>query len=289
MPLFKPMLACREITRMDTIRYPVLVSRKLDGVRATVQEGKLYSRHLKLIPNRYTQELFSSLPEGLDGELICGPPNAPDVFRRTMSAVMSHDGEPNVKYYIFDRFEDDPFYRRLASAVLCYPPRRNVEVIEHPSASNRDELDVFEEKFVSEGYEGLMIRDPNGLYKQGRSTEREGWLMKLKRFKDGEAIIIGFEEQLQNTNEGVRELTGRLKRSSHKANMVPKGTLGSLRVREIETGVEFNVGSGLDDHLRQAIWDSRELYINKTITYKHQPNRGKDKPSIPIFKGFRED
>lgn len=287
--MWKPMLACREIKNMGAIRYPILVSRKLDGVRATVQEGKLYSRHLKLIPNRYVQELFSNLPEGLDGELICGPPNAPDVFRRTMSAVMSHDGEPHVKYYIFDRFENEIFYRRLASAVLSHPYRKDVEVIEHPTANNREELDIFEEEFVSEGYEGLMIRDPNGLYKQGRSTEREGWLMKLKRFKDGEAKVIGFEEQLQNTNEGVRELTGRLKRSSHKANMLPKGTLGSLRVRETETGVEFNVGSGFDDALRQKIWDNQAAYLGKTITYKHQPNRGKDKPSIPIFKWFRED
>ena len=65
---FRPMLAshCKD---MSNLRFPVLVSKKLDGVRASVQGGRLMSRSLKPIPNENVQAMFKGLPEGLDGEL----------------------------------------------------------------------------------------------------------------------------------------------------------------------------------------------------------------------------
>ena len=50
----KPMLAalCEDVTKL---RYPVIASPKLDGIRALVIDGQLVSRTLKPIPNRYVQ------------------------------------------------------------------------------------------------------------------------------------------------------------------------------------------------------------------------------------------
>ena len=61
--LFKPMLAAT-LEPPFAVKYPVLVSRKLDGIRATIQGCVVLSRSLKPIPNRHVQQLFSHL-EGL--------------------------------------------------------------------------------------------------------------------------------------------------------------------------------------------------------------------------------
>ena len=63
--------------------------------------------------------------------------------------------------------------------------------------------------------------------------------------------------------------------------------LGAFVVKDIATGVEFRVGSGLDDSLREEIWRNWESYIGKIVTYKHFPVGAIDKPRHPIFKGFR--
>ena len=84
--MFKPLLAWKpeknQVLEVELAKlrvWPRLVSRKLDGIRATVQGGRLRSRTLKDIPNVNVQKMFAGLPEGLDGELIFGKPIAPAV------------------------------------------------------------------------------------------------------------------------------------------------------------------------------------------------------------------
>src|SRR5690606_34176502 len=79
---------------LDKIRFPVLASPKIDGVRAVVLGGVVLSRNMKPIPNRHVQSLFGNKVFGdLDGELVVGKPNDPDVFRKTTSGVMSVEGD----------------------------------------------------------------------------------------------------------------------------------------------------------------------------------------------------
>ena len=83
----KPMLAIA--AAIEDVTYPIWVGVKYDGIRALVVNGVVLSRSLKPIPNAHVQKLFGK-PEynGLDGELILGDIYAPDVFRKTTSAVM---------------------------------------------------------------------------------------------------------------------------------------------------------------------------------------------------------
>ena len=64
---FRPMLAPNETPEFKTLRFPLLGSAKLDGISATLQNGRLLSRSLKEIPNKYVQERFTSLglPDGM--------------------------------------------------------------------------------------------------------------------------------------------------------------------------------------------------------------------------------
>jgi DNA ligase-1 len=85
---FKPMLAS---PAPETIKFPVLASPKLDGIRCIIRDGVAVSRNLKPIPNVYIQKSLAGLPP-LDGELIVGPPVGNDVWNRSNSGVMSRDG-----------------------------------------------------------------------------------------------------------------------------------------------------------------------------------------------------
>ena len=104
---FKPMLAVDHDPAK--LIYPCYASPKLDGIRASVVNGRLMSRSLKPIPNKYVSGLLSFTKfEGLDGELIVGDVNAHDVFRNTTSHVMSHDKSGfDFTYYVFDLHNDE--------------------------------------------------------------------------------------------------------------------------------------------------------------------------------------
>ena len=93
------------------------------------------------------------------------------------------------------------------------------------------QLAAYEEKCLAEGYEGVMIRTPDSPYKCGRSTEREGWLLKIKRFEDDEAVVLETYEGLSNLNPAERDAFGRTKRSSCKENKVGRGELGGFVVQ----------------------------------------------------------
>lgn len=286
----KPILAAT-IEDTTKLSFPLLASPKLDGIRALVVDGVLVSRNMKPIPNPTVQALFgqSSL-DGWDGELICGDPTDIAAFRKTTSAVMSRQGVPTgVVYYTFDNFLHRGGFRERLKSLRTFG---SVQVVPHKEVRSREELINLESGWLDEGYEGVMLRSLHGPYKHGRSTLKEGTLMKLKRFSDDEAVIIGFEEQLQNTNEQTRDALGRAERSNHQAGMVGKGTLGSLRVRGVSgpfKGVEFNVGSGMDDVLRSYIWENQSSNLGLTINFKHFIVGSKDAPRFPIFRGFRSD
>jgi DNA ligase 1 len=287
---FKPMLAG---TMKDTskLRFPMLASQKLDGIRATVQGGRLLSRTLKDIPNENVQKLFKGLPEGIDGELIVGDPLAPDAYRKTVSLVMSDEkpldwfkGE-TVRLHVFDKYGSGGFQSRLHESIDA-TSFDNVEHVKHIIVESLEELDIFEAGLLAKGAEGVMLRSLDGPYKTGRSTENEGYLLKVKRFVDSEAEITGVFEEMENTNEATTNELGRTKRSTEKAGLIPKGTLGGFEVRDLKTGVDFSIGAGFTAAERKAFWDKSP--IGQVVKYKYFPSGSKDKPRHPIYLGLRD-
>lgn len=283
----RPMLAA-SVEDIASLTFPLIASPKIDGIRALKIGGRLLSRSLKPIPNRHVRETLERvLPDGLDGELLSGT-----TFQECTSAIMSHDGEPIFGFAAFDWFGDgvDVEYRervRLLQAVVADIPHAAVQVVPTTVIASAEDLAAYEADVLARGFEGVMLRKPDGPYKQGRSTAREGWLLKLKRFEDAEAEVIGFEEKMHNGNEATKNELGRTKRSSAKAGLVPTGTLGTLIVRRPD-GIEFGIGAGLTDAIRQQVWADREEYLGMHVKYKHQPHGAKDAPRLPVFLGFRD-
>jgi len=279
----KPMLA-GTLKSLSDIKYPVICTPKLDGIRCLIINGLPVTRSLKPIPNRYIHSKLSGLPEGLDGEIMLRNGGS---FQEVSSAVRSEDGEPDFIYCVFDIIADKPYYRRLDTIFGMSNLPDYVMPLIYLDVRNEDEFLIYEEVCLEDGAEGVMLRDPDGPYKHGRSTASEGFLLKWKRFEDAEAVIIGFEEMLGNNNKLKKDALGHAKRSSHKENLVPKGTLGALVVQDLKTDLIFKVGTGFDADLREEIWKNRGEYAGQDIKYKHQPHGRKNTPRFPVFQGFR--
>jgi DNA ligase-1 len=286
---FKPMLASP--ADLDNLRYPVYASPKLDGIRASVVGGKLLSRTLKEVPSRYIFNMLSKpLYEGLDGELIVGLPTSPTCYRDTVSGVMAHDKTPDFEYHIFDWWNyNAPMKTRLTELQAHYTANLKglgrIILVPHTVITNRDELDAYEASHVAAGHEGIMVADPEGAYKFGRATTKGGELLKVKRFEDSEALVIGVEEEMFNGNEAQTNELGRTKRSTAKDGLTGKGTMGALIVRDVKTGVEFNIGTGFTAADRQRF--ALGGILGETVKYKFFPVGVKDKPRHPVYLGLR--
>lgn len=251
--------------------------------------------------------------EGLDGELV-----AVDVMTMeeeslhvTQSRINSVNGFPRFVFHVFDDFskpglpyierikrvedrvtairnatpnaflETDPsrIGKKIHSHTFQFPESRICERIE--------DLLEFEAECLAWGAEGIMLKRIDGKYKFGRSTLREGLCLKVKRFTDSEAKIIGFIEKMNNNNAAEIDERGYTKRSSARANLSPAGTLGSL-VLDWD-GIEFEIGTGWDAATAQEIWDNQSKFIGMTVNFKYKGIGPNGKPLIPSFQGVRYD
>ena len=282
----KPLLAYT-VEDTSTLKYPLFASVKLDGIRCLVIDSVAYSRNMKPIKNEYVQKCIGK-PEynGLDGELIVGDIFAKDCYRQTNSGVMSKDGEPDFKFYVFDRWDMGNF--KFETRYTNIPKLPFVEIVSQWEMNSEGELLMFETELLEKGAEGVMVRSVDGIYKNGRSTAKDGILGKVKRFSDAEYRIVGFVERMHNANEATRNELGYIERSSHKDNLVGRGDLGAL-VLETADGQKFNCGTGFDDALRAEIWANKDAYIGRMAKVKSFLIGVKDLPRFPVYLGLRDD
>ena len=117
------------------------------------------------------------------------------------------------------------------------------------------------DEYVNQGYEGVMIKDLTASYKFGRGWE----VMKFKAFHDIDLQIKGFVEG-----------TGK-----------HSGKLGSFVLEY--NGVDVQVGSGLTDDLRSAIWERPDEFLGRTIEIRYQEETPDGSLRFPTFVCFRND
>lgn len=289
----KPMLAVN--AEMDKITYPVYASPKLDGIRCLIIDGVAKTRTLKDIPNKHVAGILSNpLLSGLDGELIVGDPTSPAVYRDTVSQIMAHDKTPDFTFHAFDVHNIPGGYRHrlhVLMDVIQMTQGNHPFIVLHRQTLIETERSLlnFEAVCVEQGYEGIIVRANLDVhYKFGRSTVNEGSLLKVKRFEDGEAEIIGFEEEMFNGNEAQTNELGRTKRSTARAGLVGKDTLGAFLVRDCVSQVTFSIGTGLTAAERQRYWAARDSLVGGLIKYKFFPVGVKTAPRHPVFLGFRD-
>jgi DNA ligase-1 len=240
-------------------------SEKYDGIRAIWTGQKLMSRTGNEI--NAPETFLSLLPSdtSFDGELF----TKRGAFSKTLSIVskkipLQHEWD-NILFYIFDiPHLRDTFENRvdILEKTIKNINSRQILSVKHIKIQSYNHLIQFHDNVISNNGEGIILRKPYSLYEPKRSNT----FLKVKMFKDDDAIVIGYEYG-----------NGRL----HNA-------LGSIIVRWVyDTSVVFNVGTGLDDSIRFGDF-SNTLPIGSLISVKYFELDSKSgKPRFPVFLGKR--
>ena len=279
---FKPMLA-QGIDSLSDVYYPCFLQFKIDGIRCLITDKGAVSRNLKPIPNKKLRAMLNTLPVGLDGELLCSSD-----FQETTHKVMSEDESiDGVEFHVFDLFNTSEIYdiRRQAIQLMRLP--EFVYKVKTTLVNNVSEVLELEDEGLSKGYEGIILRSIDSGYKFGRSTLKQGWLLKFKRFVDSECEVIGSVEMFHNNNEKEINALGNTKRSRRSEGMVASDILGALIVKKGD--VQFQIGSGFTLKQRAELWKNRETLVGKIVKYKSFEQSGVlNAPRFPTFLGFRD-
>jgi DNA ligase-1 len=204
-----------------------LWSEKLDGVRA-MWDGKrdLVSRNG--IVFKSPGDFTATLPKGimLDGELWIDR----GMFHDTVSLIRTHPvWSPMIKFMIFDiwspqvknmNFRDRLSWLRESKEFEQLDD--HVRLVDTHSLESCTQEEIYSnmEHILSQGGEGLILRDPQGLYTPGRQSPLRSPILKVKPFLDDEGEVLD-----------VSLLTGRR---------------GSVTVRDT-CGRVFKIGSGFRD------------------------------------------
>lgn len=294
----KPMLA-HDYDESKVV-FPCIIQPKIDGVRGLNMEGQFTGRSLKPPKNRWTVSLFSQ-PDllGCDGEIAAGPDNHPSLCRMTSSAVGTIEGEPTIVWHLFDLVRPDTIglqylarYQMLCDhiAKVCHKNwvlSHRIAIVPMVHCADLAQLRLQDELWLAHGYEGTIIRGVLNAHKQGRSTIREGGLLRIKHFAEAEAVVCLVVEGNRNDNEAQINELGLSFRTSHKDNMEPNGMVGSLICQDVVTRKQITVSAGcLDASQRKHYFENKDEILHRKIIYKHFPKGVKDKPRFPTFKDF---
>jgi len=292
---FKPMLAPNETIDITTLKYPLLVSYKLDGVRCIFKDGKMYSRALKQFPNIQLNKRFEFLTKYsknhniiLDGELLAKSLT----FNELSGLIRQLDKEipDDLYFYCFDVVKNEnfeqPFKNRLRN---LYTSLDYLKTVKQRVLYNVEEVNEYYQEALEWGCDGLILRHPSGRYKFGRGTVKEGLIFKMKPFETFDAKIIGVTqatEVREGAEKKINEL-GRSVTSKKKDDRILINKASAFVV--LYEGKELKVTIAMTDEEKEEVWKNKSKYIGRWIEYKGMLTGSKDLPRHPNFIRFRDD
>ena len=246
-PVFSCQLAMSEMPSLTTLEFPIYAEPKWDGVRtiAIKRNGvvTLFSRNGLPFTNFVElQNALTAMPDNtvLDGEVV-SPRGFAALMKRTKADTGKSVDVP-IKYMVFDALPltawdvqkcATPLRSRRELAEVAVGNIANTNLVVLSRAVHCGNVEVIEEFYADQlalGLEGIMLKDPNGLYTFKRNKT---WL-KLKPFDTADLKVVGLIE-----GKGKYE-----------------GSLGALICEGMHHGklVRTEVGSGFTDAERLALW-----------------------------------
>ncbi len=194
--------------------YPVLVQRKLDGYRCLSTYNKkdkkiiLYTRTMKQYHHldhiRDELKKIKMLVRGdiyLDGELYShelGLHEIGSIVRKQHITNVNRENMKMIKYYLFDMFNpehigEETFEERyrILESIFRNNKFKYVELVKSVECEDLSCVEKENEKYLMEGYEGVIVRNKNGLYKWNKKSYD---VLRTKEFKRGEFLIIGAKQ-----------------------------------------------------------------------------------------------
>ena len=210
------------------------VSKKVDGLRAElfINQGVLHfgsrggsfydypTAHIRTNPKLI--EYFKQHPDlVLDGELYKIEPNGKRLTLQQISGCgrLEEGVVPfRLHYYVYDIVDLGKTFEERYKIIqqvkqdlnLGFEPTRDfsddeimIQILPQEKISNNEKL-MWElhDKYVTEGWEGAVLRDPTKKYEPGARQ-----MIKLKRRLDGEFLTIGYQLGLR----GVEDLVFKMK------------------------------------------------------------------------------
>lgn len=294
---------------IDKAQFPYSCSTKIDGVQGNVQQGRVLPRSLKSFGNLDFIERFS-VPEleGLNFEItLGGNPTAPNLAHDTSGALRNINGKFEFHIWVYDVMVMAETYEERVNRVIhrvrqiskyspIYP---FVHVITPSKIMGAHEYYVFRNAVLDHGYEGVVLRKPESLYKSGRATAREQGFLRDKAKASFEIRITGVKEASANNNEKKVNELGLTARSTHKENKTAKGVVGSVVGEFVKDtilgGVTFKKGQSVTSGAGCLTQEERELFfrnpnliIGKIAEIECLAYGIKDAPRQPVVKCLRD-
>lgn len=194
-----PMLAQNFTKRKRHIKYPAYGQVKLDGVRCLVKRtGEKTISYQSRLGKKFTT--LSHLDDAFIGllnigEVWDGEIYHPDLSFQQITSLLKRQQEEtlDLQFYVFDvATENVPFKQRYEEyykrCLVSGPVNDKVIPVICHTIIDEDQVKTLHDHFVSIGFEGIIIRNMNGLYSFGH---RVNDLQKYKEFETEEFIIIG--------------------------------------------------------------------------------------------------
>jgi len=311
MAIIKPMLGNNQSFDLEECELPIAASIKRDGIRGESVNKSLLSRELKPIPNKQVQQLFQTIPHldtMLDMELyIHGLP-----FNEHSTFIMTHDLATrkhsdkikaslrkqeltnnyyyylnlpkDFKFYIFDVVMDLGYCDRIDWLKANLPEGNKYEIVDYKLCYTIEEIEEYYDYAIEQGYEGLVLRKPNGAYKHGRATRKEQTFLKLKPIKELTATCTGFTERMINTNISFKNELG----FSTKRNTVDNKEATGIAATVITdfNGDELKITLTGTEEERMHIWNNQQDYLGRDVLFEGMLYGSKNLPRHPVFLKF---
>lgn len=217
----EPMLAESLKDFENKVEYPCMLDRKYNGGRVVAKVDGLFTRKgevYKTIPHisETLNELFVKFPdmildgEGYNHEFRFKLNSLMKILRtqkeEKITTEMLEESKKNIKLYVYDGFNFTVDGVEITEKTPCIERREalkkflsNVQYIvpvDYSIANNREEIDTIYNEYVSDGYEGAMVRNSKAEYVFKRTTN----LLKMKPEDDSEGIILSVNQGTGNAS-----------------------------------------------------------------------------------------
>lgn len=260
-----PMLAKDYKKEFKKITFPCYVQRKYDGMRMLAKKDSTpISRKGKdiLTLSHIQAEIDTmSLVDMFDGEAYAHG----KTFQENMKLIKKYrPGETeDVKYHVYDMVYPNMSFRSrcaLLKALIENGNFKNIELVPTYLVNSEEELKKYHSQFVSEGYEGTIIRHSDAGY---GVNKRDSQLLKYKDFIDLDAKVLDIVPSDKNPEQGVCQCEYK--------------------------GKTFNTGMKFSHKEREEILTNKSDYIGKMANIRFFEYTDSGLPRFPVCIGFHED
>ena len=278
-PTFTLMLAPNEIADITKVKYPIYVQPKLDGYRCVYHNGAMWSRSGKSFANKnldaYFASIFNQNEYTLDGELYV--PGAHFNKLQTILNTVDAPLPPGLKYFIYDimakgdwdaKMCKKPYsdrYKLLNKVVAHIGDHQKVIAIGNDKVNSSKEIVDLYKNYLEDKLEGVMLKDPEGLYQWKRVRISSGEMLKVKPYTTEDLKVTGVY-----AGEGKYE-----------------GMAGGMVLNY--NGVAVRCGSGLDDVMRKEMAERPNDYIGKVAEIRYLEVTEDGSLRHPSFLRWREE